>query len=156
MREINKNYILKEIVDQYNELTKNGKLIEQNEKLILPSLTSLNIAFHIVEKFLKPYRDEDIIWDNHWTDRLNNLYMIGISFKGNDNFCVIAVAKKNCDTEKKLWVFQRYLRDNSYTYGIFVQEYRWCLLKDKDIIVELDFNDDVNVDIFSKFLCWDN
>ncbi len=156
MRKIDKSYLLKEIVEQYNELTKNEKLMRQNKKLILPSLTSPNIVFHILEKILKPYRNEDIIWDTHWTDKVNNLYMTEIFLKGNDNFCAIAVAQNNYDTEKKMWVFQRYLRDNSYAYGVFIQEYIWYLLKDKDVIVELDFSKDVNAETFGEFICWDN
>ena len=156
MKNIDKNYLIKEIVERYNELAENGKLMEQNEKLILPSLTPPNIVLHIMEKILKPYRDEGVIWDNHWTDKANNLYMIGISFKENNKFCAIAVAKCNCDVEKKMWVFQRYLRGNSYTYGIFIQEYKWYLLQDKNIMAELDFRNEVDAEMFGKFICWDS
>lgn len=154
MRNIDKNHLLKEIIEQYNELTQNEKLVEQNGKLMLPTLTSPNIVFHIIEKILKPYRDESIIYDNHWTDKANNLYMIGISLKGNNKFCAIAVAKNNCDTEKKIWVFQRYLRDNGYAYGLFVQEYKWYLLQDKNIVAKLDFSNEVDAETFGKFICW--
>ena len=171
---------LKEVIEKYNEIMKkynerNGitnkdkniirgislemkkeKLIKQNDKLMLPSLTPPNILFHIIENVLKPYRDKDVIYDIHCTDRLNNLSIVEVYFNGNNKFCVIAVAKNNCDTEKKIFVVQRYMRDNGYSYGIYIQEYLWFLLNDKDIISELDFNSTVNIEEFEKFICWDN
>lgn len=155
MKDIDTKRLMYEIIQAYNRLTENKKIIEGSKDVVLPTITPQNILFHVVNIILKPYRDKDVLKDNYWSDNVNRLSMVKISYDTQENFCCIAVGSNNCDEEKKIWVFQRYLRNNNYNYGIFVKEYKWHLLKENEIISELDFSNDINISEFNKFICWD-
>lgn len=154
MRNIDIERLMYETIQAYNRLTENKKIMESSKDAVLPTLTPENILFHIVNIILKPYKDEDVLKDSYWSDNANHLSMVKISYDMQENFCCIAVGTNNCDEEKKIWVFQRYLRNNDYDYGIFIKEYKWYLVKRNEIIGELDFSNDINISEFDKFICW--
>lgn len=156
MRKSDIKTLMNKIVQEYSRLTENQKVMESNKDIFLPTITPENILFHIVNIILHPYREDETIKDNYWTNHSEHLSMLKISYETQENFCCISVASNNCDEQKKIWVFQRYLKNNNYDYGIFIKEYNWYLIKEDKIISELNFNNDVNISDFEKFICWDN
>lgn len=143
---------LRHVIYEYNRLTKNTILYDENSLFTLGGLTREDVTLWVFMSTVMLYSKAKL--NEYKCEEGNNVTTFTvIPLKSKSTVCC-AFGEEYCDKDRAINSLMELMRENETDVGIFICIKKWYLIKNNTIINEVDFANDVTLQQFKPFLLW--